>query len=399
MGNDLNLDLSVLSKELKLLLLLMKRDNEESVISTHEGLFTNINWDVFLELARHHRVYPYIYNRLKAIDENRIPAYVIRELFQEYQKNTFHMLHLSGEINHLCKLLTDHQIHVLIIKGPALAADLYGNLSRRTSGDLDMLISINDLDKVHELLVKFDYVKEDYFSVVLNEWRWRHHHVTYFHAQKGIKLEIHWRLHPGPSWEPSFNQLWERKRISSLSSNPVYILGREDLFLFLVAHGARHGWSRLRWLVDIDRIVIQNLDWKKLNILLRKYRLLQIGGQALILASQLLCTPSTQEMKTITTGKRPRRLAQEALFYIKHMVNLHREPIPEEVAAYHKRHLFSLMSTSQKALYILSLLYPYPMDAETMPLPRRFHFLYFPLRPFLCAWRKIRKPAVPYEEI
>ena len=23
------------------------------------------------------------------------------------------------------------------------------------------------------------------------------------------------------------------------------ILGREDLFLFLVSHGARHGWSRL----------------------------------------------------------------------------------------------------------------------------------------------------------
>ena len=35
----------------------------------------------------------------------------------------------------------------------------------------------------------------------------------------------------------------------------VYILGREDLFLFLVSHGARHGWSRLRWLIDIHQIV------------------------------------------------------------------------------------------------------------------------------------------------
>ena len=53
-----------------------------------------------------------------------------------------------------------------------------------------------------------------------------------------------------------------RKRISSLTSYPIYFLGREDLFLFLVSHGARHGWSRLRWLTDIDRLLKQELNWE-----------------------------------------------------------------------------------------------------------------------------------------
>ena len=80
-----------------------------------------------------------------------------------------------------------------------------------------------------------------------------------FHPQKKIKLEVHWRLNPGPAKDQALMILWERKRISSLTSSPVYFLGREDLFLFLVSHGARHGWSRLRWLVDINQIVKQEL--------------------------------------------------------------------------------------------------------------------------------------------
>ena len=39
-------------------------------------------------------------------------------------------------------------------------------------------------------------MKDDYIQTVLNDWKWRHHHVTYFHPEKEIKLEIHWRLNP-----------------------------------------------------------------------------------------------------------------------------------------------------------------------------------------------------------
>ena len=85
-----------------------------------------------------------------------------------------------------------------------------------------------------------------------------------FILKKEVKLEVHWRLNPGPAKEPTFNELWERKRISILlTDSPVYFLGREDLFLFLVTHGARHGWSRLRWLVDIHQIVNKIINWIK----------------------------------------------------------------------------------------------------------------------------------------
>jgi hypothetical protein len=132
------------------------------------------------------------------------------------------------------------------------------------------------------------------------------------------------------------------------------------------------------------------MDWNQLTLLLKKYQSLHLGGQALVLASQLLNTPVIEEMKTLTERNRPRRLAQDALFYISRVINLHTNPVSEEVARYHKRHLFRLMHVRQKLLFIMSFLYPYPEDAKVLPLPKIFHFLYFPLRPVLWALRKTR---------
>ncbi len=384
-----------LPKELSLLLLLMNKSKDEMQLSQH--VFEAVNWDRFLELSRHHRVYPIIYKRLKELTINAgwIPTQVMECLRREYQKNTFQMLHLSGAMESVCRMLSDNQIRSIFLKGPVIALDLYGDISLRTSCDLDLIIPIEDLDRAEELFLELGYEKDEYIQTVLGDWKWRHHHITFFHPSTRIKLEIHWRLNPGPSREPSFRELWDRKRESTLTGYPVYYLGREDLFLFLISHGARHGWSRLRWLVDIDRILKQHIDWNQLKKLLHKYEYVHIGGQAMILAENLLLTPITEQMKAIMDGNRSRRLAQDAMFYIRQMVNLHTEPIPAYISKYHERHLFSLMSFRLRMLFILSFLYPYPEDAKTLPLPVKLHFLYFPLRPLIWALRKTRKHALP----
>ncbi|MEH7298979.1 nucleotidyltransferase domain-containing protein, partial [Neobacillus drentensis] len=317
-----------------------------------------------------------------------------------YKQNTFQMLLMSGEIERLGNLLEEQRIESLFLKGPILASELYSDISLRTCNDIDLLIPQRELGKMDALLKENGYVKDDYIQTILGDWKWRHHHVAYYNYEKGIKLEVHWRLNPGPSKEPSFYELWKRKRKCSLFSSPVYYLGREDLFYFLVTHGARHGWSRLRWLVDISQLLKQEISIKQTNKLMRKYKILHLCGQAVILASQLIGTElKGEEIRQLVTGNRPKKLAQDALFYIKQMINLHSEPLPIEVSKYHKYHLFSLMSFHHKILFILSFLYPYPEDAITLPLPKKVHFLYFPLRPILWAWRRVRKFAFTQEDI
>ncbi|MCM3650405.1 nucleotidyltransferase family protein [Metabacillus litoralis] len=395
MDNNFKLNLTNVPKELRLILEILKSDNADYSQLCSTELLNNINWEHFIEQTMHHRIYPLLYPKLKSLDENLIPSYVIQNLYQKYKQNTFNMLHLSAEMEKVSKVFTEDKISLLFLKGPVIAHDLYGDISLRTSSDLDFLIPIDELEKAESLLINLGYVKDDYIETVLNDWKWRHHHVTYFHPQKRIKLEIHWRLNPGPGKEPSFHDLWERKRKCKLTSFPVYLLGKEDLFLFLVSHGARHGWSRLRWLVDIHQIMEQGIVWERAFKLLKTYHYRQVGAQALILATQLFNTKKIDEINPLLKSERSQGLAQEAIFYLERMVNLHNDPVPEDVSLYHSRHLFSLMSKRQKALFILSFLHPYPEDAKILPLPKQLHFLYFPLRPFLWALRKKRKHALP----
>lgn len=392
MKKKASLDLEQVPEELKFILKIINLDPSQfQQLSSKEE---DIDWKLFLELAIHHRVYPLLYPKLKHF-RYLIPDNVIQTLKIFYKRNTIEMLRLSAEMDSVNQVFSENEIRLIFLKGPVLAKDLYGDLSLRTSCDLDFLIPIEDLKKADSILINLGYEKDDYILTVLGDWKWRHHHITYIHPDKKIKLEVHWRLNPGPGKEPLFNDLWKRKRNIIFTTQPIYCLGYEDLLFFLTTHGARHGWSRLRWLIDIEQLLKQEINLNISKQLFSKYGLLHIGGQAIVLCSTLLKSNLTKEKEIMVQGKRPSKLAAKALFYLERMVNLHNDPVPGEVSDYHRRHLFSLMSNHQKLLFLFSYLFPYYTDVETMPLPKSLHILYFPLRPFLWVWRKKRNQVLP----
>ncbi|WP_431800728.1 nucleotidyltransferase domain-containing protein [Halobacillus andaensis] len=383
------LNLTKVPIELKLIISLVKCETPDQVENIDLSLFYGVNWDFFIKQARHHRIYPVLYKKLQWCSSELVPEHVVQTVAADYKRNTFQMLHLSNVMGQLSKLFSAKRLQILFLKGPQLALDLYGDLSLRTSNDLDVLVPINQLPEAEKLLLDLGYQKDDYIETILNDWKWRHHHVTYIHPVTGVKVEVHWRLNPGPGKEPGFLELWARKRNMNLSKHPIHVLGKEDLFVFLSSHGARHGWSRLRWIVDIHQLMKMDLDWEEAYKLLNKYGNKHTGFQALQLAEQLFHTSSKALPKQKTN--KSRKLAQQAVYYLESMINLHSEPLDPEVAKYHKRHLFGLMTFQQRVYFILSFLYPYPQDAQTLPLPKSLHFLYFPLRPFIWGWRKTRR--------
>lgn len=354
----------------------------------------SIDWDHFLQLVKHHRVSPEIY-RVAKRGTPSIPPHIVQALQHEYKNNLFRMLRLSAEMKDVCHSFTEHGIRTIVLKGPVLGVDLYGDVSLRMSGDIDILVPIHELDSIDRLLGELGYKKDDYINTFLNDWKWRYHHVSYEHPVKRCKLEVHWRLHPGPAKEPGFDELWERKKQSAMSmpKTPIYQLGDEDLLLFLVAHGARHGWSRLRWLTDIDRLCKKTeIDWDTTRRRAHQQWMDHLIGQALWLSIGLLRTPPMADLAPYVRSERGKKLAEEAIFYVSRMVNLHTSPLPVDVSAFHQRHLFALMDVRQKGLYLLSTLLPCALDAQLLPLPKPLHFLYVPLRPILWAWRRTKQP-------
>ena len=389
MDNEFTLDLSPFPRELKLLLLCIGMDNDLEAEDRIKDCLTDIDWNLFLLLVRHHRVYPLVYSNFKKMNIEMIPAHIMQALYLDYCKNTFQMLHLTAEMEKICHLFDDHDIRTLLLKGPVLTQALYGDLSMRTCKDLDILMPFEDVEKAEEILIKQGFAPDHEETRMLNDWKWRVHHLSYYNPQTKVQIEVHWRLNPDKGKEPDFDELWSRRSVSMVTSYPIHVLGDEDTFLFLAAHGARHGWFRLRWLADIDRLMRKPLNWKHMLSLLKKYHSEAVGGQALILASELLHTPLTQESSSLYSKKHPYKLAQGSIIFIQDMITL--SPVPKHLKIYYRRYLFSLRSLPQKWAFVFSQLYPNNRDLETLPLPKRLYILYFPLRPFLWCWRRMKQ--------
>lgn len=385
------LDQGSLSKEVHLILALLNSGNLDETAQKQPQLFTDLNWDLFVELNRHHRVYPYLYPRLSRMETQAVPAEVLERLKWEYRRNTVQMLQLSGEMSNIASHLAELNIRCIFLKGPVLGQELYGDLSQRTSRDLDFLVPIDQLEDAETLLIRLGYEKEDKFESLLGDWKWREHHTTFIHPVSRINVELHWRLGPGPAKEPEFDALWRQSRTSPHFGQSVHYLGPEDLFMFLVVHGARHAWSRLRWLHDIKMLLLGNQppDPALLTRLLERYSHSAVAGQTLILAAELLETPVNPALSPLMDSPKARRLAQDVLFYLPRIVNLNTPPLEPEVEQHFSRYLPSILSPRNRVLRSASFLYPYAADAKTLPLPKPLHFLYFPLRPVLWSWRKV----------
>lgn len=376
---------SQLTEEVNLLLLLLREDTTEEKLENFN--VKKINWETFVQLALHHRVFPILYMKLNKLKHFSIPESVMKVLQKKYQHNVFSMLQLTSEMEKLGRLFNKNEIAALFIKGPILADNLYGDISLRTSKDLDILISPTNIQLTEEVLKSCGYVKEEDKSI-LNEDRWRTHHSVFYHSNFNFSVEIHWRLNDKPDKEPTFAALWERRGTSNLSGQPINTLGEEDLFLYLISHGARHGWFRLRWLLDIDRFVRKGMMWENYKQIIKEYSNEHLVGQSLILAKRLLHTPIGKDFSNLLVSK-SYLLADMAMNFVKGSeIN---QSFPKELVTFHQKYLWVLQKNiMQKIKYLLILSYPSYTDYQLLKLPKKIHFLYFPLRPFLFAGRKLK---------
>lgn len=379
-------------KELKLILSMLRGDLTDLTSEEIKSRLHNIDWPLFLKLAYHHRLYSVIYVQLKKLNSPFVPAAVMERLKQQFTINTFRMLQLTAEMEQVCGAFRERGIRTITLKGPALAHDLYGEVSMRTSKDLDILIPVQDVEAAERILIDLGYqCKEGERALTVRSWKWREHHICYVHPDKRTQVEIHWRLNPDSGRETDFEVLWKRSRFSSYTQTPVRMLEREDLWVYLVTHGARHGWFRLRWLLDIDQMIrTMPLDMKKIERRLKAEGRLSIGSQTLHLTSDLLHTPLDDDFTSILTmnERAGRRLAREGSLFMNDMLDS-----PDQLKHY-RSYLFSLRSTRQKWFFFVERLYPSTWDVQQFPLPRPLFFLYFPLRPFLWFWRRLKRSTM-----
>src|SRR3954447_18478272 len=112
MEKKFDLNVAHIPKELKLIFEIINKEDVDSLQASVKESFNNIDWDLFIELAMHHRIYPLLSTEFKKIAVDFVPSYVIQIIEQAYKRNTFYMLHLASVMEQVCKLFNESKINI-----------------------------------------------------------------------------------------------------------------------------------------------------------------------------------------------------------------------------------------------------------------------------------------------
>ena len=398
LGSDyiLHLNLGGLTLELQLILdcLRASLDRQEEIPGSWSG--PRIDWPVFLELVNRHRVIFPVFDNLKLVAGDAVPEPVFMELRNRCFRNKPLVLLKTAELVGIVQQFGGKKIPVLPLKGPVVAKQAYGDIGARHVGDLDLLVSRDNISEAENILYAAGYQRIDPgFELTPRQslaYVRTHHHYGYFCPERGIRVELHWRFGESRRLFPViFSQLWQEKQTIQLGGAEVPALSLEDTILLLCVHGSAHAWFRLFWLNDLARLIMKNqdIDWGMLMGHAERYGIRRMVAEGVLLAHGLLGSPMPEPVRVyIQQDKGVYRLAGKAIYLMKH---LDVPPYGPLTRAYllHKYHALMLRSElPYKLAASIRMLGGVDDDWQKVPLPDAFFPVYFFLRPFLWFFRR-----------
>ena len=212
-----------------------------------------IDWARFVALVRRHRVAGFAQRGLAAAGIAVPPA-----VTRLSQRLVAHNLLLLGEARRITRLLWDAGIPFAFLKGAALAERAYGDQRIKQTLDNDLLIAPANVAATIAILertgYRLDSPKVDLTPARLPVLVDMVKECAFAHTGNGALVDLHWRMLSvrGLLAAPD-----EASDIDTVMVDGVALptLGDDALMVYLAAHGAAHGWSRLKWLADFNALL------------------------------------------------------------------------------------------------------------------------------------------------
>lgn len=209
-------------------------------------------------LARRHRVEPPLHALLAEATGGWQPAKETMDaLGEDYRKNTERILRSIAWLQQLTQALAAEGIEARPLKGLPLAAQAHERIADRHCGDLDLLIDSNRLRDRADLVARALGLRP-HLELTQAPLRLRRalHKDDCYVSPDGLKVELHYhRDGIGQLVFPDFlvfgSRAWQACSVVSVVTHRLY---GTPLLLYLLSHGARSRWRRLKWLLDIRRL-------------------------------------------------------------------------------------------------------------------------------------------------
>lgn len=173
--------------------------------------------------------------------ERNLPE--MQRLFQEYCRI---MLHSEGQlraVTEICRAFDENGIDYMPLKGCNLKR-IYPKPELRQMGDADILVRKEQYARIRPILRSMGFeegMESDH------EWAWH---------RKDLYLELHRRLIPSYN-EDYYAYFGDGWRLAKCSQGTRYALSREDEFIFIFTHFAKHfrdGGAGCRYVLDLPPV-------------------------------------------------------------------------------------------------------------------------------------------------
>jgi hypothetical protein len=270
-------------------------------------------------------------------------------------------------------------------KGPALAAQAYGDATLRACEDVDVIVAPRDVVRAADALrgIGFAPPRGMSWRRASAEGRWVGQ-LALVRSDGGLPVDVHWRL-CGRSlpWSPPIPELIARAAQVTIGGHELPVLEPHDAVVLVLLHSARHAWDKLEPFVAVGMLVGSGLDGTELL-----KRAGCVGGRRALLtglevARRLLGAALPASVtEAIRSDGRVSPLADDA------EARLRRGSLGTRRDA--RLHLALLDSAVARARYLAVVAVdPTPADFAAVRLPRGLRWAYYGVRPARLVLRAL----------
>ena len=226
-------------------------DRSARIAAAHQAL--NGDCTGFVELVDRHHMTPLAARALRYAGIDVPP-----EIHQRAIRQQRRALTMSGLSVRLVNDLAEHGIEAMLLKGSVLSQLLYCDPTIRYSVDIDLLVDWDQFEPAIACLtghgLQLTSPSPPWQDWRIDLWRSLAKDVTLAHPGERIAIELHHRLKTPETLLPGLTLADARERVE-IAGTGLAAFAREDLFVYLCAHGSTSLWDRLKWLADINALI------------------------------------------------------------------------------------------------------------------------------------------------
>ncbi len=285
-----------LSHEELLLLKFSKQDLLESEIKEISKIPSyDIDWDELWQLVLQHKIAPMFIHHIDRIKNegvfNFAPKHIYTKALITNRLNSIRNKDLFNELSKLNKQFQMQKIKFTVLKGPAMAWQIYRDPGNRLFSDLDLLVESHDVKMAHQILINEGYVTQG-LGDVDHLSKMESHLFLYTKSTNKMTFDI--ELH-----HPHINYIVDLKKILDKAEYYYDGIGMPnivDLFIYSCIHAWEHYPSNMHRLA--------------------------VGGTRMLLYTDILESYKVVESKNLLSHAYNRAIELECLEIVSNMIFL-----------------------------------------------------------------------------